>query len=89
MTDDVIVHKAPWPELVRHSRCRPGSPLARTRRATEQVRVEPPFVWGLESRWELTEDGAGCISGTANPRAAPVTISSARYLARYSSANPR
>ncbi len=58
MTEDLVIHKAPWPDwYVTQAPVR--GVLFCNRQGGEQVKVEPPREWGQRWRWNLTEDGSG------------------------------
>ncbi len=58
MTDELLVHKAPWPDWYATQDAVRGVLLCR-KGSDQKVKVEPPHEWGQRWRWNLTEDGSG------------------------------
>ncbi len=58
MTDELVIHKAPWEDWYATQDAVRGVLLCK-RGSDEQVKVEPPPEWGRQWRWNLTEDGSG------------------------------
>jgi hypothetical protein len=58
MTDELVIHQAPWQDWYATQDAARGVLLC-NKLGDEKVKVEPPTEWGLEWRWNLTEDGSG------------------------------
>ena len=58
MTDELIIHQAPWQDWYATQDAVQGV-LFCNRGGGEQVKVEPPREWRRRWRWNLTEDGSG------------------------------
>jgi hypothetical protein len=59
MTEDLVIHKAPWPTDWYVTQDAVRGVLFRKRDSGEHVKVEPPSAWGRRWSWNLTEDGSG------------------------------
>ena len=59
MTDNLVVHKAPWPTDWYATQDPVRGVLFCDRKSDREARVEPPASWGLRWRWNLVEDGSG------------------------------
>ncbi|MGO8752097.1 MAG: hypothetical protein ACLQNE_39670 [Thermoguttaceae bacterium] len=58
MTDDLVIHQAPWPDWFATQDAVRGVLFCK-KESDEKVKVEPPASWGSRWRWNLTEDGSG------------------------------
>ena len=57
MTDELIIHKAPWQDWYATQDAVRGVLLC-NRAGEGVVKVEPPPEWGRRWRWNVTEDGS-------------------------------
>ena len=57
MTDELMIHQAPWQDWYATQDSARGVLLCH-RAGEEMVKVEPPPEWGRQWRWNLTEDGS-------------------------------
>jgi hypothetical protein len=59
MTDDLVIHRAPWPDWFATQDAVRGLLFCNKASSDEKVKVEPPRTWEQRWRWNLTEDGSG------------------------------